>query len=463
MPVRPTVTATPYGEAVPTTPPPADRGAIPHWTALPQVTGARRRTLRVLSAAQILGGIGSGAGLSVGILLAEEVTSSEGWAGLARSGTTIGAALFAIPLALLAVRFGRRISLGGAWTTAALGSVLMVLAAQLGTGATATCCLVAGMVLAGCGTAATLQSRYAATDLAAPSRRSRDLSLVVWATTVGSVLGPNLGGPGQLLSRSLNMAPFAGPFVIAVVMQLIAAGLFLRLRPDPLLLAAELDRRDPAAVAAPATVVAPGGRRLTESLSIAWSIPSARLALIAICCAHTVMVGVMTMTPVHMQHHGATVTLVGLTISLHVLGMFGLSPVVGMLSDRFGRVPILAAGSVTLLVATAVAGTAGGSTVRVTIGLLTLGVGWSLSMVAASTLLTESVPVASRTRVQGAADAAMNACAAVGAGLSGPLLGLIGFGGLNVLAAVIVVVGGSFVITGVRRRVAGPQPGRPLS
>lgn len=422
------------------------------WYALDQVTSARRRTLRLLSAAQILGGIGSGAGLSVGILLAEQVTSSEGWAGLARSGTTIGAALFAIPLAAVAVRSGRRVSLGGGWLTAAAGSLLLVVAAERVGTTLATMLLIAGMVLAGCGSAVTLQSRYAATDLAAPQHRSRDLSLVVWATTVGSVLGPNLGAPGQALSDWFGMRPFAGPFVIATVMQLVAAGMFVFLRPDPLLLATELQGLEHP-VAIPAAAL-PGRRRLTESLRMAWRVPAARVALVSMCCAHTVMVGVMTMTPVQMEHHGATVTLVGLTISLHVLGMFGLSPVVGLLSDRFGRVRIIAAGSVTLLVATGVAGTAGMSAARVTVGLFLLGLGWSLSMVAASALLTESVAQQARTRVQGAADAAMNACAAIGAAVSGPLLGLIGFGGLNVLAAAIVVVGAPFVIAGIRRRAA---------
>ena len=423
------------------------------WHAAADVVAARRRTLRLLSIAQILGGIGSGAGLSVGILLAEEVTSSEGWAGLARSGTTIGAALFAIPLAAIAVREGRRVSLGSGWLVAAVGSALLMAAAERGNGTAATILLMAGMVLAGAGTAVTLQSRYAATDLAPPARRSRDLSLVVWATTVGSVLGPNLGAPGQALADRFGLHPFAGPFLIATVMQIVAAGLFVLLRPDPLLLAARMQATNVTAVASAASAALPGRRRLTEALTTAWVIPSARVALVSICCAHTVMVGVMTMTPVHMEHHGATVTLVGVTISLHVLGMFGLSPIVGVLSDRFGRVRMIAAGSAVLLIATAVAGTAGGSAFRVTIGLVLLGIGWSLSLVSASALLTESVAPQVRTRVQGAADAAMNACAAIGAGVSGPLLGLIGFGGLNVLAAGIVAVAAPFVIAGLRQPI----------
>lgn len=403
------------------------------WQRSPEVVEARRSTLAILAASQVFGGIGFGAGLSVGILLAEDVTSSEGWAGLARTSTTIGAALLAIPLATVAIRAGRRAALGGGWVLAALGSALLVLAAQPVGQQIATVALVAGMTLAGAGSAVSLQSRFAATDLAEPTRRSRDLSLIVWATTVGSVLGPNLGTPGEALSRALGIAPFAGPFVIAAVMQLVAAGLLFSLRVDPLTLA----RRFTTTVGA-----VPTRPRLRQTLHTAWSVPSSRLALIAICAAHTVMVSVMTMTPVHLEHHGFGVTVVGVTISLHVLGMYGLSPVWGAAADRFGRATLLTTGAVVLLCAAAVAGWSGGAAVPVTVGLVLIGLGWSIVMIAASTLLTEAHVEADRARVQGLSDAAMNACAALGAAGSGPLLGLIGFGGLNLIAAFVVVAGG---------------------
>jgi MFS family permease len=417
------------------------------WQEATDVVAAQTRTLRVLSAAQIVGGIGFGAGLSVGILLAEDVTSSEGWAGVARTSTTVGAALLAVPLALAAIRWGRRWALGGGWTLAAVGSVLLVGAAMAGRGPVATIALVAGMTASGAGSAATLQTRYAAADLAPPRHRSRQLSLVVWATTIGTVLGPNLGEPGEAVGRWLGIAPMAGPFVIAAAMQLLAVATISFLRPDPLLLAVDrngVGRRNAAA---------PRRRHgsLRHSITLAWQIPGARLALVSICAAHSVMVGVMTMTPVHMDHEGATITVVGLTISLHILGMYGLSPLVGAAADRFGRPPVIAVGMVVLLLATAVAGTAGASAVQVAVGLFLLGVGWSFCLVAASALLTESVPAASRTEVQGAADAAMNISAAIGAAASGPLLGIIGFGGLNALSAAIVLVAAPWVVAGLRR------------
>ncbi|WP_395725675.1 MFS transporter [Nakamurella sp.] len=420
------------------------------WQHRPDVVAAQRRTLRLLAGAQVLGGIGFGAGLSVGILLAAQVTRSEGWAGVARTSSTVVAALVAVPLAVLAARSGRRISLGLAWAMATTGSVALVAAAQLADSNRlfASALLIYGLGISGAGSAASLQSRYAATDLAPPEHRSRQLSLVVWATTIGTVLGPNLGAPGEALAESLGLTAMAGPFVIAAAMLTLATVTILLLRPDPLLLAATH------------THVDPHGRTsgTRAAMARAWRIGGARFALVSMCAAHTVMVGVMTMTPVHMDHHGASITVVGLTISIHVLGMFAFSPLVGIAADRLGRSPVIVAGGGTLLLATLVAGTAGSSMGQVTAGLFLLGVGWSLVLVPASTLLTESVPAADRTRVQGGSDAAMNVSAAIGAAGSGPLLGLIGFGGLNALSAAIVLAAVPLVLGAHRLPRGDPRP-----
>ncbi|HEY7815232.1 MAG TPA: MFS transporter [Nakamurella sp.] len=417
------------------------------WQHQAGVRAAQRRTLILLSAAQVLGGIGFGAGLSVGILLATQVTRSEGWAGVARTSTTVCAALLAIPLAVLAVRHGRRISLGLAWALATSGSVALVMAAQVADAqrVLATVLLIYGLGISGAGSAASLQSRYAATDLAAPEHRSKHLSLVVWATTAGTVLGPNLGAPGEALAGALGLTPMAGPFVIATAMQALATLAILLMRPDPLLLAGQFTPMDPHT---PRSATGPAMKR-------AWRIGGARIALVAMCAAHTVMVGVMTMTPVHMDHHGASITVVGLTISIHVLGMFAFSPLVGIAADRAGRYPVIVAGGGTLLLATLLAGTAGSSMAMVTAGLFLLGVGWSLVLVPASALLTESVTAADRTRVQGGSDAAMNVSAAIGAAGSGPLLGSIGFGGLNALSAAIVLAAVPLVVSARRLAAAG--------
>ena len=60
--------------------------------------------------------------------------------------------------------------------------------------------------------------------------------------------------------------------------------------------------------------------------------------------SHATMVALMSMAPVHLREHGATLTVVGLTISLHVARMYALSPVFGWLADRLGRIPGILAG-----------------------------------------------------------------------------------------------------------------------
>ncbi|MPV38292.1 MFS transporter [Georgenia subflava] len=415
---------------------------------MPDVVRARRRTLRTLIVAQVLGTLGIGAAPSIGVLLAEQVTASETWAGIARSSTTVGAALIAFPLGALAARRGRAHALTLAWSLAAAGAVALVAAAATGS----TPLLVLGMLCTGAGTAAGLQSRFAATDLAEPADRGRSLALVVWVGTLGAVVGPNLGVPGESVESWFGLAPLSGAFAISAVL-LAATALTLRLglRPDPLLLAQRHTAADPEQAGRGGRPL-PGRAGIASALRQVRSVPAAAFALTALVLAHVAMVSVMTMTPVHLSHHGHGVSVVGLTISLHVVGMFALSPVVGALADRLGRVPVILAGQAVLLVAAAVNFLGAGSTVAVAVGLFVLGLGWSVVTVPAATLLSESVPARSRPLVQGTGDALMNAAAAVGAIVSGPMLALVGFPGLAVVSALCVVP-----VLGLALR----RPGRP--
>src|SRR5215210_8939711 len=158
---------------------------------------AQRRVVRVLAAAQIFGGVGVAAGAAVGALLAADLSSDE-FSGLASAASVVGAALIAIPVSRVMDRHGRRPGLLLAYAIGLVGALTIVAGASLGWFPLA----LLGLVLTGGGTTATLQSRYAATDLASPARRGRSLSTVVWATTLGSVLGPNLASPmGRVAER----------------------------------------------------------------------------------------------------------------------------------------------------------------------------------------------------------------------------------------------------------------------
>lgn len=424
---------------------PQEAQATP-WHAETRVRAIHRRSVRLLAAAQIVGGVGVGVASSLGPLLAESVTNSETYAGLARTATTLGAAAVGLPLALLAQRRGRRSALSTGWFAAAVGGLVLVAAAV----STSIPLLAGGMLLFGIGSATNQQSRFAAADLAAPHRRAQALSIVVWATTIGAVAGPNLAEIGASVASTVRLPPLSGAFLLSTACMTAASGLLWAcLRPDPLLLARQRGSTDePANLgigpgAEPDETTTGARASLTGALLAVWrhlrGTPRAACAFVTIVVAHTVMVAVMTMSPVSLTRDGATLTIVGVTISAHLLGMYAFSPIVGWLAGKFGNLSIVLAGQVLFLVSALSAGLSRGSFALMTAGLLLLGLGWSFSLVAGSAMLTEATPTPVRPAAQGAADTAMNIVAAVGAGLAGPLMNVIGFSGLNVFAAALVL------------------------
>ncbi len=383
----------------------------------------QRRVRNLLMVGQVMAGLGMGATLSIGAIMAGRLSGSDAWSGMAATMSTLGAALAAVPLARLAARFGRRVSLTTGALIAATGGLVTI-------GSVATGwfpLLLVGMAMIGVGTAVNLQSRFAATDLAAPETRGRDLSLVVWATTVGAVSGPNLITPGESLGAILGMAELAGPFVFTTVAQSIAAVVyFVGLRPDPLMLA--MERADAQRAAAASSGIQP----------IADNPVMIRTAIISIALSHATMVAVMAMTPVHLVNHGASLAIVGFTISLHIAGMFALSPVFGILADTLGRIPTILIGQVILAISLALTGFGSENEIAVLAGLILLGLGWSAATVAGSTLLTESTSVERRPKVQGFSDLVMSGSGALGGALSGVVLALAGYDGLSVVALGLV-------------------------
>jgi MFS family permease len=388
----------------------------------------QRHTVRVLVASQALGGLGMSIGIAVAALLAEQVSGSEKLAGLAQTMQVLGAAVAAFLLAHLMGRRGRRVGLSTGYAVGAGGAALMVVAGVVGSFPL----LLVGATLLGSTTAANNQSRYAATDLALPAKRARSLSLVVWATTIGAVLGPNLTGFAGRAGHALGLPTLTGPFLFGVVGMLLAGVVMtVFLRPDPLLVAREaaLGRGE---AARPRTSWA----RVVE---VARTRPGVAAGVAALASAHAVMVSVMVMTPLHMHHGGATLEVIGVVISAHVLGMFALAPAVGWAADRFGRPVVLSAGAVVLFVSLYLAGTApAGASYRIGVGLFLLGFGWSLCTVSASTLITESAPMDARTDVQGAADLVMGLAAAAAGAVAGVIVGTLGYSWLTMFAAVLV-------------------------
>jgi len=387
------------------------------------VAAIQRRTVRVLAAGQVLGGIAFGATVSLGALLAADISGQASLSGLATASVTLGAALCAIPLARLAARTGRRraLTLGNLFALVGIAVVLVAAAVR------SFPLLLLGVILIGAGNAGNLQSRFAATDLAPTTRRARDLGTVVWATTVGGVVGPLLLTPGEAVGQAIGMPPLTGAYAFSIVAQLCAFVLYVvALRPDPLLTAQRVARDGRATAGALVDVDRPR---------------AARYAVFAVTGSHVVMASVMAMTPVHLAHlaPGQVTLVVGVTIALHVFGMYGLSPVFGLLADRAGRVGVILLGQALLAAALVVAAVSPDDQWAVLVALLLLGLGWSAATVAGAALLTESTETARRPRRQGFSDTIMTLSAAVGAVLAGLVLSWIGYGGLALAALVIVV------------------------
>lgn len=389
--------------------------------------GVQRRIIRVLTATQVLGGIGVATGVAVSTLAAASLSGSDAIGGFAQTSAVLGAALLAVPTARAAARSGRRTALMFAYGCGVVGAVITMTALALG----AWPLMLVGLLLFGGGSAANLAARYSATDLSKPGHSARDLSIVVWATTIGSVVGPNLAAPAGRVGGWFGLPERAGPYALAALaFGLAALGILAGLRPDPLRLAQKLE---------PASTPAPD-----RSLSAAWralgASRSARVAVAAIVVSHTAMVSLMSMTPVHLNHGGATMTVVGIVISLHIAGMFALSPLVGWLADQLGHLPVLLLGMVQLIAASALAGTSSAhDTGQLAAGLILLGTGWSCGLVAGSALLTDSVPAEGRLPVQGLSDLLMNGGGALGGVLAGATVMLSSYAVLAGLIAAFVI------------------------
>ncbi|WP_405596462.1 MFS transporter [Streptomyces sp. NBC_01410] len=403
-----------------------DKAAAPAPVTADELPALRRRITAVLIASQILGGLGVATGIALATVLAQQVSGTEALSGLAPTATVAGTAVLSMPLAALMTARGRRPGLVLAYLLGALGAGVVVLAAVVDNFPL----LLLGMAAFGAGSSANLQARFAAADLAEPERRARAISNVVWATTIGAVLGPNIAAPAGRSVSGLGIPAAAGPFVWAAGVFLVAAALVLvLLRPDPLLTARALSPADRS----------PEGRSLRAGMRAVRESPMARLALVTVAASHTAMVSIMSMTPVALSHHGAGIELIGLVISAHIAGMYAFSPVMGWLADRIGRLAVIGLAAGLLSVAALLAGTAGASHGQTAAGLFVLGLGWSAGLVSGSTLLTDSVPQPARAAVQGLSDLTMNTSAGIGGAAAGLIVAQASYGWLNVVGACLLL------------------------
>lgn len=391
--------------------------------------GAVRSRIAILASAQLIAGVGVSSAIAVGGLLAQEITGTASFSGFPQTANVLGAALMAVPLARLAGRAGRRAALTTGFALAACGAAIALLAAA----AASLVLLILGCLMLGAGMAAGLQARFAATDGVVDSRRGIVLSIVVWASSLGAIVGPNLIDPGTRVGEALGIIPLGGSWGFALLALLTAAavvGLWLRgVRP----------------------AAAPPRRKIRVTLTSLLGHPDGRLGLVAMATGHAVMVGVMAMSSVHLHDHGSTLTFIGVVISAHVAGMYMLAPVFGWLTDRWGARAVVALGAGVLLAGCGAAAASGlidqghgshrAAELWATVGLVLIGFGWSAVTVAAATLIAvlSHHGDAAPTDIQGVADLTMGLAGASAGALSGVALAHLGYTGLAAAGALLLV------------------------
>jgi MFS family permease len=290
--------------------------------------------------------------------------------------------------------------------------------------------MLTGSFLVGSASASAYQARFAAIDLVEEAHRAKQLSYVVWGSTVGAVTGPNLMSPAGDLAEKLNLPRLTGPYLISAFTLTFAALLiYLFLKPDPYLTALGEGKS-----------YAAGKKHVKEALSHIWQKPIALFAILSIAIGHVAMVSVMVMTPVHMAHVDVSLRIIGLVISVHVIGMYAFSPIVGSFSDRVGKIKTIQIGLGILLLSCFVSGTAAADDVsRLGMGLFLLGLGWSFTLIAGSALLSSSVDPTLKTSSQGASDLVMNLAGAGGGAIAGVIISSLNYGWLCAFASIPVI------------------------
>ena len=367
--------------------------------------------------------------VTVSSLVAEQITGSASLSGFPNTMGTVGTAAGAAILSALSFRIGRRRTFAAGLALAASGALL----AALSVGLNSFPILLVAMVVLGFGWSVSHLARFAAGDLRRPSRRASAISLIVWASTIGAVMGPLLLGPSSTMATLAGFDQLVGPIAVGVAgFSLAAAVTFLGLRPEPLTL-----------------TIAPEGEHLGDASPFRriFAIPTVRLAIVAVMTSQFVMVLIMTMTPLHIRGNGGSLGTVGVVMMAHTVGMFAIAPITGKLVDRYGPRRLIIAAVAVLIVSVLGAATApAGNITMLVVGLFLLGVGWNFGFVAASTELQIGLPIADRLKIQGVADAITWISGGIGAAISGVILGASSFAVLAIIGAVFALAPIPFIV-----------------
>lgn len=383
-----------------------------------------KRTLIIVIIAQILGGAGLAAGITVGALIAQDMLGTESLAGVPIALFTLGSAGAAMLVGRISQRYGRRLGLATGFIVGGIGAIGVIFA----TITSSIILLFISLLIYGSGTATNLQARYAGTDLATAKQRATAVSLAMVSTTFGAVAGPNLVDVMGNFAVFIGVPALARPFILAAVAYILAGLVpLIFLRPDPLLIsqAMEVQRKE----STRQTNVIDEGNVSKRGVILGATV---------MVVSHIVMVAVMTMTPVHMGNHQFTMQQIGMVIGLHIAAMYLPSPITGILADKFGRMTMAIASGITLLAAGFLAALApGDSFTLITLALMLLGLGWNFGLISGTALIVDSTNLATRAKTQGSVDVFVALAGAGGGALSGIIVAFSSFGALAIIGGIV--------------------------
>ncbi|MBJ7983718.1 MULTISPECIES: MFS transporter [Bacillus] len=387
-----------------------------------------KRTLIIVSISQMFGGAGLAAGITVGALLAQQMLGTDAYAGLPAAMFTLGSAVAAFIVGKLSQRYGRRVGLATGFMVGGLGAIGVVMAALTNS----IILLLVSLLIYGAGTATNLQARYAGTDLANEKQRATAVSITMVMTTFGAVAGPNLVGVMGDFAHSIGIPELAGPFILSAAAFILAGlVLFVMLRPDPLIIANIIERYKQEHTYKGQSVT-------NETLENKRGITVGAIVMIL---TQVVMVAIMTMTPVHMGHHGHGLSEVGLVIGFHVGAMYLPSLVTGILIDKVGRTAMSIAGGVILLAAGVIAAIApSDSLILLIVALSLLGLGWNLGLISGTAQIVDSTTPSTRAKTQGKIDVFIALAGASGGAMSGMVVANSSYAALSLAGGLLALL-----------------------
>jgi MFS family permease len=388
-----------------------------------------KRTLLIIMIAQVFGGAGLAAGITVGALLAQDMLGKDSFSGVPVALFTLGSAVAALFVGRLSQKHGRRIGLSIGFIIGGIGAIGAVAAAVTNS----ITLLFISLLIYGAGTATNLQTRYAGTDLAKPSQRATAVSFAMVSTTFGAVAGPNLVDVMGRFAESIGIPPLGGPFILAFAAYTLAGiVIYIFMRPDPYIVAKALS------VPLKAVDDPSSSEAITASQRNKRGVFLGSTVMIL---TQIVMVAVMTMTPVHMGHHGHGLTAIGLIIGIHIGSMYLPSLVTGILVDKIGRMPMVLASALTLLAAGILAAMAPtDSIVGLAMALALLGLGWNFGLISGTAILVDSTDPATRAKTQGSVDVFVALAGASGGVLSGIIVAFSSYPALSIGGGVVSLV-----------------------